>query len=137
MKRWWWLAGLLLMAMLWGCGGGKPQAKIQAVSPEQAWDLVQKHQQDPNFVILDIRTPQEFQAGHIPGAVNIDFYAPDFEQQLAQLDRNKTYLVYCRTGHRSGQAMPIFQKLGFAQVYNLQGGILAWARAGLPVVTQP
>jgi rhodanese-related sulfurtransferase len=65
--------------------------------------------------------------------MNLDFYAPDFREWLAQLDREKTYLVYCRTGHRSGETVNFMKELGFRRVYDLQGGILAWQSAGLPV----
>ncbi len=137
-RRWWFalLGGLVLVGglVLGGCGGSSSQTRIQRVSPQDAYELLQARQDDPNFVVLDIRTPQEFQAGHLPGAINIDFYAPDFAQQLDQLDKTKTYLVYCRSGNRSGQALPIMRKLGFQEVYELQGGILAWVQANLPIV---
>ena len=96
---------------------------------------MQQHQGDANFVILDIRTPQEFVAGHIQGAVNVDFYAPDFKQQLDQLPKDKVYFVYCNSGNRSGQAMPMFRELGFGEVYELKGGIQAWYQAGYPLVS--
>jgi rhodanese-related sulfurtransferase len=82
--------------------------------------------------ILDVRTPQEFTEGHLAGAINIDSSSPDFEQKLAALDRDKTYLVYCRTGRRSTQACVALDKLKFpaASLYNLEGGIVAWEKAG-------
>lgn len=137
-SRGWWfflLGGLMLISglSLVGCGT-TTQTRMQRVSPQKAYELLQAHQDDPNFVVLDIRTPQEFQAGHLPGATNIDFYAPDFARQLDRLDKTKTYLVYCRSGNRSSQALPIMRKLGFQEVYELQGGLLAWARANLPIV---
>ncbi|NPA30985.1 MAG: rhodanese-like domain-containing protein [Chloroflexi bacterium] len=118
-----------------GCGGTKTETRIQQVSPAEAYQLIQQHRDDPDFVILDIRTPQEFVAGHIQGARNVDFYAPDFKQQLSQLPKDKTYLVYCNSGNRSGQAMPMFRELGFREVYELKGGIQAWYQAGYPLVS--
>ncbi|AMK11177.1 rhodanese-like domain-containing protein [Pseudodesulfovibrio indicus] len=88
----------------------------------------------PDAVILDIRTPAEFAAGHIEGAVNIDYYAPDFESRLAALDRNVEYFVYCRSGNRSGRAMDVFSRLGFTRVKHLRNGIIDWEGAGLPLV---
>ena len=88
----------------------------------------------PDAVILDIRTPAEFAAGHIKGAVNIDYYAPDFESRLAALDRNAEYFVYCRSGNRSGLAMGVFSRLGFTRVKHLRSGIIDWEGAGLPLV---
>lgn len=88
----------------------------------------------PGLVVLDIRTPEEFAAGHLDGAVLVDFYEPDFSEQLAALDRDVPYVLYCRSGNRSGEALQIMDELGFASVGNVDGGILAWAAAGLPVV---
>ena len=84
-------------------------------------------------VVLDIRTAKEFAAGHIAAARNLDFYAADFEKQLADLDRTKTYLVHCASGGRSGRSLEAFKKLKFESVYHLDGGFNAWQRAGKPV----
>lgn len=89
---------------------------------------------EKNVVVLDVRTPAEFQAGHLKNAVNIDYTAPDFEQQLAKLDRTKPYLVHCAVGGRSTRSLPVLQKLGFRDVRHLDGGIQAWQNARLPVV---
>ena len=82
------------------------------------------------YVILDIRTPEEFEAGHIKGAINIDFYDPNFQQQINNLDRDKKYLVYCRSGSRTSYTLPLFEQLEFNEVYELQGGAISWIRAG-------
>jgi rhodanese-related sulfurtransferase/thioredoxin-related protein len=84
-------------------------------------------------VILDVRTPAEFAAGHILGAMNLDVTAPDFEQKAALLDRNKIYLVHCATGVRSARACDKLNQLDFPNLYNLPGGFRAWAKAGKPV----
>lgn len=107
------------------------------ISVQKAKDLLKRHPSDPNFVILDVRTPQEYGQGRITGEgltpVNLDFYAAEFREQLAKLDLGKTYLVYCRTGNRSAKAVELIKELGFHRVYNLEGGITAWQEAGLPV----
>jgi rhodanese-related sulfurtransferase len=84
-------------------------------------------------VLIDVRTPGEFATGTIKGSRNINFNAADFEKNLAKLDKSKTYLVYCRSGNRSGQALPMLEKLQFAKLYHLDGGIKAWQAAGNPV----
>lgn len=81
-------------------------------------------------VVLDIRTPAEFAAGHVAGATNIDFHARDFADQLARLDRNRTYLVHCATGRRSRDSLATFEKLDFKAIVHLDGGIRAWKSAG-------
>jgi rhodanese-related sulfurtransferase len=83
---------------------------------------------------LDVRTPGEFMTGHIQGAQNIDFESGSFESQIESLDKNGTYAVYCRSGNRSGQAVKVMQDAGFENVYNLNGGVVDWANAGLPLV---
>jgi len=136
MKRIWWSLVSLLILLVGGvvaCSTDTAEGTFKTVTPDEGLALIRQHKDDPNFVILDVRTPEEFAAGHIAGAQNIDFYAPDFEQQLAQLDKTKTYFVYCRSGNRSGQTIPIMKKLGFQYVYELRGGIAQWARQGLPL----
>ncbi|MBA4302657.1 MAG: rhodanese-like domain-containing protein [Sphingobacteriaceae bacterium] len=82
-----------------------------------------------NVVILDVRTPGEFKSGYIPGAINIDIYAADFQTQVQKLDKSKTYLVYCRSGARSSNAGNLMVTNGFKEVYNLQGGMMGWRGA--------
>lgn len=79
-------------------------------------------------LLLDVRTDREFTMGHIRGAAQIDFYRDDFQAELAKLDPNVPVYVYCRSGNRSGQAAKMMKSMGFKTVYNLEGGIGAWAR---------
>ena len=88
--------------------------------------------ENPNITIIDVRTPEEYAGGHVPNAVNIDFKSPEFAQGLKRLPTDKPYIVYCRTGHRSGLSMDAFKQLGFKHVYNVAGGITAWQGTGLP-----
>lgn len=88
---------------------------------------------DDAITVIDVRTPEEFSDGHLADAVLIDFYDASFADQLAELDRDGTYLLYCRSGNRSGQAASIMGDLGFEQVYDLQGGVIAYDAAGLPL----
>lgn len=89
---------------------------------------------EPGIVILDVRTPGEFAEGYIEGAQNIDFQSGNFENEIASLDKNATYAVYCRSGNRSGQAVKIMQEAGFQNLYNLEGGIIDWANQGMKLV---
>lgn len=86
-------------------------------------------------VVLDVRTPEEFANGYIEGAVNIDFRSSDFESKISQLDRETTYLVYCGSGIRSRKAADLMKDLKFKKVYDMDGGLSAWAGDGLPVKT--
>jgi rhodanese-related sulfurtransferase len=86
-------------------------------------------------IVIDIRTQEEYDAGHL-AAVNmrIDYYAPDFKDQLDKLDKNAKYLLYCRTGHRTGITLGIMANMGFTDIHDIDGGINAWIAAGWPVV---
>ncbi|MGH1433329.1 MAG: rhodanese-like domain-containing protein [Lewinella sp.] len=78
-------------------------------------------------VVLDVRTPEETAEGMITGAQELDFRAPDFQEQLGKLDPDKTYLVYCRSGGRSSSACSMMEGMGFKSVYNLVGGYQGWS----------
>ncbi len=89
---------------------------------------------EPGVVTLDVRTPGEFAEGYIQGARLIDFQSGNFESEIATLDKNATYAVYCRSGNRSGQAVKVMQEAGFTNVFNMNGGVIDWVNAGLPLV---
>ncbi len=89
---------------------------------------------EPDVIILDVRTPEEFASGHIEGALNIDFNSGDFANEITRLNPSETYAIYCRSGNRSGQAASIMHKAGFHDVSNLDGGVIDWTNAGLPLV---
>ena len=84
-------------------------------------------------VVLDVRTPQEIAQGAIAGHVDMNFYAPDFKEQLKTLDKSKPVMVYCAVGGRSGSAMQLLSSMGFKEVYNLAGGIRAWQSQEMPL----
>jgi phage shock protein E len=89
---------------------------------------------EAGVITLDVRTPGEFAEGFIEGARLIDFQSGNFENEIAALDKNATYAVYCRSGNRSGQAVKVMQDAGFTNVFNMNGGVIDWANAGLPLV---
>jgi phage shock protein E len=89
---------------------------------------------EAGVITLDVRTPGEFNEGHIEGALLVDFQSGNFENEIASLDKGKTYAVYCRSGNRSGQAVKVMSDAGFTDLYNLDGGVIDWASAGLPLV---
>jgi rhodanese-related sulfurtransferase len=103
------------------------------VTVEQARQAIQERRGKADFVVLDVRTPEEFANGRLPGAVNLDIQVPDFQSRLATLNRGKTYLVYCRTGNRSARAIQVMKRLGFQSVYHMAEGILRWEKKGFPM----
>jgi|688.fasta_scaffold569482_2 rhodanese-related sulfurtransferase len=100
------------------------QAEVKTIGQQDFKSMQAK----PDVVVLDVRTPGEVSEGIINGSTMfIDYNSSDFEQQLDGLDKSKTYLVYCRSGNRSGKACHTMLDKGFKQVYNLDGGISAWS----------
>jgi len=129
--------------ILASCGGGDaevaqadaapadvaaPDAEYGLVSPEEAAALAAD-----GITVIDVRTPEEFAEGHIDGAEMIDFYTDSFVDDIAALDPDQEYLLYCRSGNRSGQTFALMQELGFEQVYDMDGGMNAYQAEGLPL----
>ena len=103
-----------------------------AVTDIAAGDLVEVIA-DGDAVLLDVRTPEEFAAGHVPGALNIDVSSPTFDDEIAALPADDTYVVYCRSGNRSAQAAATMVDAGFEDVYNVDAGLATLSSAGIPL----
>ena len=110
------------------------EQQIFDITVQKAFDLIQENTDNPDFIIIDVRTPGEYANGHIEYALNIDINSGDFVSQLEELDKDKTYLVYCRSGVRSANARDTMAQLGFKNIYNMTSGISEWQSAGFPVV---
>ncbi|MDY0274202.1 MAG: rhodanese-like domain-containing protein [Desulfomicrobium sp.] len=109
------------------------QAHTTSLSVQEAQEMIQAHAGDPQFILLDVRAPELYEQGHIPGARLINYYATNFVRQVSQLDREATILLYCHHGRQSPLALRAMKKLRFKELYILDGGFTAWAEAGLPV----
>ncbi len=83
--------------------------------------------------VIDVRTPEEVAEGQLAGSMNINFLGENFSQQIEALNKNKAYLLYCRSGARTRKAADQMQKAGFKKIYMLEGGITAWNEAGKPI----
>jgi rhodanese-related sulfurtransferase len=133
---------VLLSATLFAADEQSPTAKTAPATAQHAKAHYQNidpakfdqiRTSDTNSVVLDVRTRKEYRDGHIPGSVLLDFNSPDFDQQVAKLDKNKTYLVHCASGGRSSRACKKMEQMDFSKLYNLKGGMNAWEKAGKPV----
>ena len=122
------VAAIASVGLLSGCSGSNEA--IKKVDPVAFSEAVNQ----PGVIILDVRTPEEFNAGHIANAININLEGSDFASEVSKLDMNATVAVYCRSGNRSGVATEQMAELGFVDMYDMQGGILDWEAAGGPVV---
>ncbi len=103
--------------------------QIQDLTAEEAEALLSI---DNAPQVTDLRTPEEFATGHIPGAVMIDFKSPDFKTVLAKLDTSQEYLFHCKSGGRSTQSLDAWKELGFGKLYHLNKGMLSWTEANNP-----
>jgi thioredoxin 1 len=115
---------------LFSCAETKSQDTKSDLTAQEFADQIKN---SPNGIVLDVRTAGEFSEGHLSKALNIDWYAKDFDSQVKNLDKAKPIFVYCKVGGRSASAADRLRALGFTKVYELAGGILAWEAAKMPV----
>lgn len=116
--------------------GGMTLEGVTNVTPAEAYALIQEHQGDADFVILDVRTAEEYASAHIEGALNVcSTCTTSFTDELASLDTNATYLVHCKSGFRSTNAIQIMLDAGFTNIYHLVAGINQWTAEGYPTVS--
>ncbi len=107
-------------------------AAIEQATPSEFAALIEKG----NTVLVDVRTPAETKQEKLAGALEFDFLADDFAQQIESLPKDKTVLLYCRSGNRSGKAAKLLESKGYQKLVNLDGGIKAWKAADLPLATE-
>jgi rhodanese-related sulfurtransferase len=134
-------AGLLVLAACGGDDAGTsaeaaaataPSPAAEALAPEAARALLDERGDE--LTVIDVRTPEEYAAGHLEGAVNIDAEDPSFADRIAELPADGAYVVYCRSGRRSALAAAAMREAGFTEVYDI-GGLLVLQAEGFPVVT--
>ena len=123
------VAAIASVGLLAGCTSSNEA--IKKVDPVEFSEAILQ----PDVIILDVRTPEEFNAGHIANAININLEGSDFSSEVSKLEKNATVAVYCRSGNRSGVATEQMAELGFVDMYDMQGGILDWEAAGGQVVS--
>ena len=104
---------------------------LRDVTPQDAFGALQM---DSSILVLDIRTPREFAAGHLEGAININYYDRDFARKIGALDPARTYVMYCQAGGRSHALMGAFSQSPFRNVMHIPAGFSGWRRQGLPFV---
>ena len=120
-----WKNYLFIVLLLTGCMYLQPKQNSMSDLSQNEW--AQALTEQPQAVVLDVRTEEEFESGYIPNAINIDIrMGPSFIEEINSLDKNKSYYVYCRSGSRSSQAIQLMRELGFNDTFNLRGGILDW-----------
>ena len=119
---------LLIIAFSSSCQ--KPQTSANHISADSLKSILKTE----HGIILDVRTPEEFEEGHIAGSININYHDENFSAALDTLDKNKQYEVYCRSGNRSYKSIELMKKKGFKNIYHFEGGILNWEEKGFETV---
>jgi rhodanese-related sulfurtransferase len=134
------LSGLLMLVSLLGASlaqaNDDPQDSVTVIEVNDARQFVARHE---SAVIIDVRTPVEYEMSHITGSVNVNVQDESFENMVIALDPTKTYIVHCTKNPadgRSSRALKTLKSLGFKHLYSLEGGYVAWKDAELPL-TEP
>ena len=122
---------LAFSVVVTACSSDAKTQSIELVSPADAAQVIAD---DPaGLIVLDIRTPEEFNEARLADAIMVDFYADDFTDRLDELDKDVPYVVYCRTGSRTSEAVKTMKELGFLEVYEIDGGIANWYNQDFPI----
>jgi rhodanese-related sulfurtransferase len=104
-------------------------SEFKSLAPDQFYGELSSGK----YTLLDVRTQEEYDAGHLSNAKLVDYYkTKEFTTYLESLDRNGNYLIYCRSGNRSKETLKLMKEMGFSNVVDLDGGYQAWASKGLP-----
>jgi len=106
---------------------------VTKVTPEELVVLLKANKE---IKLIDVRTPEEYGAGHISRAENINFFSKNFSKSLAELDKEEPLIIYCKSGRRSGKSIVTFKELGFTKIYELEGGVLNWKSKDFEVKTK-
>ena len=133
------IIALVLCFSLTNCNNSKGQQPAAAQTAQQTPQTVlspddfEAKALQAGVQLVDVRTPAEYQTGHIANATNINFNDPNFKANMEKLDKNKPIAVYCAAGGRSGKSAALLTQIGFKTVYDLQGGMGAWKAKGKKV----
>jgi rhodanese-related sulfurtransferase len=109
--------------------------KYKTISATACDSLIKANDKNPDFVILDVRTPESWKADHLSGSICRNYYDTDFKTQLSVLPKTKIFLLHCQSGGRSGPTLTMMKSLNFSEVYEMGGGINAWKSKSLPTTT--
>ena len=139
----WIFVFVFITSILFACGGVdqrkesenqsvryKKEQINQNISVEEAYEMIKEFDGDTMFVLVDIRSDEEFEGGIIEDAVTLEFKDPELNEKLDTMHREKIYIVYCRTGRRSGITIAEMKEMGFLEVYSMKGGIVRWRQEG-------
>ncbi|MFY0690039.1 MAG: rhodanese-like domain-containing protein [Cyclobacteriaceae bacterium] len=119
-----------ILIVLFSCSSTTNQQGPQVLESDQ-FELQMKNE---GVQLIDVRTPNEYNQGHLPNAILLDYSGGQLQKSLDKLDKDKPVMVYCAVGGRSGRAAKLLSESGFKVVYDLQGGIRDWTSQGKKVI---
>lgn len=128
MKKVFYIIGLSIVLFFSACKDKGQAQAIHLISPQEVYDAVY-NSDAPQLV--DVRTQEEFEEGHLKNSQNICVTDDDFKTKVAKLDKKKPVYVYCRSGKRSADAALVLKEMGFSEIYDMDGGIINWEEKGL------
>jgi rhodanese-related sulfurtransferase len=117
---------IIIFTTVFGCKESVAQEQVKLISPKEMQKLIEID----SVQLIDVRTPSEFNEGHLDNAKNIDFLSPSFSKDISALDKTKPVYIYCHSGNRSGKSVKVFLNAGFTKIYDLDGGISSWRQEG-------
>jgi rhodanese-related sulfurtransferase len=129
MKRYYLLISLLLVCVFHSCKQTPKAQSLKLISTDEMIELMDIEE----IQLVDVRTPSEYNEGHVPDAQNINFYDENFDQQIETLDKSKPIIVYCKSGGRSAKCASKLVEKGFEKIYDLEGGFSQWKFKGLTI----
>jgi rhodanese-related sulfurtransferase len=129
MKNLFLITVLLFTCFFYNCKEQKKSSNLQLITSGEMEELLNLE----DVQLVDVRTPSEFNAGHVPDAQNINFYDENFDQQIETLDKSKPIIVYCKSGGRSAKCASKLVEKGFEKIYDLEGGFSQWKFKGLTI----
>lgn len=137
------MIGILGLTMAVACNSGtsnpeETNAQTTGVIVQQdiSVEEASKMMNEGDVIFVDVRSLDEFSTGHIEGALNIDVSSVGFDEKIAELDKSKTYVVYCQSGRRSARSSELMVDVGFKTVYNVLGGVSEWKNSGYDVIVE-
>ena len=129
MKRYYLLISLLLVCVFHSCKQTPKAQSLKLISTDEMIELMDTEE----IQLVDVRTPSEYNEGHVPDAQNINFYDENFDQQIETLYKSKPIIVYCKSGGRSAKCASKLVEKGFEKIYDLEGGFSQWKFKGLTI----
>ncbi len=129
MKNFFLLTTLVCACFFYNCKQQTKTQNLQLITSEEMEELLNLE----DIQLVDVRTPSEYNEGHVPNALNIDFLDENFDKQIESLDKSKPIIVYCKSGGRSAKCASKLAEKGFEKIYDLEGGFSQWKFKGLSI----